>query len=167
VGIALLALWATGLGLIALDTGFDPVAIAAKPKLVTKLIVVTVLTGNGLLLHRFAFPALSGRAFGSTASLSLIAALGAISTVSWLYAAFVGSARLIAGMMNLEAFLALYGIGLVTGIAVAVIAVVPLLRARLAAAAPRTILPVREEAQWAADDDGRPQREVVLERKRA
>jgi hypothetical protein len=152
VGLMLLLLWATGLGLIALDTGFDPAAIAGKPKLVAKLIAVTVLTGNGVLLHHFAFPQLRSGA-RSPSRLTLIAALGAISTVTWTYAAFVGSARLIAGAMSLEAFLALYGIGLVTGIAVAVIVVAPLLRTRLIAQAPRTLTPVDDLAQWTADSD--------------
>jgi hypothetical protein len=165
VGLMLLMLWATGLGLIALDTGFDPSAIAARPKLVMKLIAVTVLTANGVLLHHFAFPQLRV-GVRSHSRLAVIAALGAISTVTWTYAAFVGSARLIAGAMSLEAFLALYGIGLVTGIAVAVIVVAPVLRTRLTAQAPRTLTPVDDLAQWTADSDAESP-VIVEERKRA
>ena len=167
VGLMLLMLWATGLGLVGLDTGFDPAAIAARPKLVAKLIAVTVLTANGVLLHRFAFPQLQGGAH-SPSRLGVIAALGAISTVTWTYAAFVGSARLIAGAMTLEAFLALYGVGLVAGVAVAVIIVAPILRARLAAQAPRTLTPADDLAQWTADSDGTVEAPIeVEERKRA
>src|SRR5262245_2419069 len=89
VSLALIALWISGLGLVAFDTGFDPAAIAAKPKLVTKFIVVTALTLNGVLLHRFAFPMLGGVAARSVVGSALIASLGAISSVSWIFAAFV------------------------------------------------------------------------------
>lgn len=170
VSLALAALWITGLGLVALDTGFDPAAIAAKPKLVTKFIVVTALTINGVLLHRFAFPMLGGAAARSVAGSALIASLGAISSVSWIYAAFVGSARLIAGIMSLEAFLALYGIGLAGGVAVAVLVVAPLLRRRLDARAPRTLMPLDDEAKWRGDTDvavdGRPADPVPVETRR-
>lgn len=165
-GLALLALWVTGLGLVAFDTGLDVAAIAAKPKLVAKLIAVTVLTGNGVLLHHFAFPTLRAGA-RSAVHLTTIAALGAISSVSWTFAAFTGSARLIAGAMSLEAFLALYSVGLASGIAVAVIAVAPMLRRRLDSNRPRALMLVDDAAEWAADAEGRPAREVVPERKRA
>jgi hypothetical protein len=35
--------------------------------------------------------------------------LGAISTVSWLYASFIGVSRLIAPLMSFTKFIALYG----------------------------------------------------------
>jgi hypothetical protein len=162
VAASLIGLWATGLGLIALDTGFDPAMIAARPKLVAKLIAVTVLTGNGVLLHHHAFPMLR-QAMLPPARLAVVAALGAISTVTWTFAAFVGSARLIAGAMTLEAFLALYGIGLVAGVAVALIAVTPVLRVKLG---PRTLVPADEAAQWANDPEGAAEAPVA-ERKRA
>lgn len=123
VSPALLALWASGIGLIVLDKGLDLSAIAASPKLLVKLIVVTVLTANGMLLHRYAFPILARHEARSGGAIAILAALGAVSTVSWLYAAFVGSARLIAGTVSLQTFLALYGIGLVTGIATAILMV--------------------------------------------
>jgi hypothetical protein len=150
VGLALLALWVTGLGLVGLETAFEPSAIAAKPKLVAKLFAVTVLTGNGLLLHHYAFPALRG-GVQSPARLATTAALGAISSVSWTYAAFAGSARLIAGALSVEGFLLLYGFGLTIGIGVAVLAVAPTLQVRLAAERPRTSVPAEDEARWAED----------------
>lgn len=51
-------LWLSGLALIVLDIGFDAAALLAKPKLAAKLTVVSLLTINGLLLHRIAFPLL-------------------------------------------------------------------------------------------------------------
>jgi len=163
VTLSLIGLWVTGLGLIALDTGFDPAIISARPKLVAKLIAVTVLTGNGVLLHHHAFPMLR-RSMHPPGRLAGAVALGAISTVSWTFAAFVGSARLIAGAMSLEAFLALYGIGLVAGVAVAVIAVAPLLRAKLR---PRTLIPEDDIAKWEDDPESVPTEVVAAERKRA
>lgn len=165
IGLALVALWATGLGLIALDTGLDPAAIAAKPKLLAKLVVVTALSINGVLLHNYAFPMLRN-ARTAPSRLVVTAALGAISTVSWIYAAFVGSARLIAGAMTLEIFLVLYGMGLVAGIAVAVFAVAPMLRSRIAALQPHPMPSSDDDAQWTADSDGRAEAESAV-RKRA
>jgi hypothetical protein len=51
--------------------------------------------------------------------------LGAISTASWLYATFLGVARLIAPSMSFTAFIALYGVALTVGIAVALVYVRP------------------------------------------
>ena len=42
--------------------------------------------------------------------LVLCTALGAFSTTSWLYAAFIGLSRLVAASMSLADFMALYGL---------------------------------------------------------
>jgi hypothetical protein len=154
VAWTLLGLWVTGLGLTGLDTGFDPAIIAAKPKLLTKLVVVVALSGNGVLLHRIAFPLLGSSAPRRPAVTILIAALGAVSTVSWFFAAFVGVARLIAGSMTLGGFLALYATALAGGVLLAALVVAPMLRTRLAAARPIRRAP--DEAQWLADDEPTP-----------
>lgn len=54
---ALIGLWCTGLCLIKLRTDFDPAAFT--PKLWIKLIVVTMLTLNGLIIGRFALPVMA------------------------------------------------------------------------------------------------------------
>ena len=46
----LLGLWATGIPMVAMDIGTDLAALLVKPKLFTKIGVVTVLTLNGALL---------------------------------------------------------------------------------------------------------------------
>lgn len=53
VTVALAILWVTGAGIIWLDFGHLPslYEIVAKPKLVTKLLVVVAFTLNGTLLH--------------------------------------------------------------------------------------------------------------------
>ncbi|WP_280152101.1 hypothetical protein [Piscinibacter sp. XHJ-5] len=107
---ALMVLWLSGLTLIALDVGGDFAAVADRPKLVAKLAVVSALTLNGLLLHRVAFPML-GRVHALRAShLLLCTALGAFSTISWLYAAFIGLSRVVAESMSLADFMSLYGL---------------------------------------------------------
>lgn len=130
----LLGLWLTGLALIGLDTGFDPSVLAGKPKLLAKLSVVGLLSLNGLALHRLAFPVLqAGGAGVSAKGLRTCALLGAVSTVSWLFASFVGSARLIAPWMNYPAFMLLYALALGLGLAVSAAWVLPRLRRVFAA----------------------------------
>src|SRR6201995_5457033 len=51
----LLALWVTGVPMVIADVGADISLLLGKPKLVAKLIVVGVLTLNGILLHLVAF----------------------------------------------------------------------------------------------------------------
>ncbi len=113
---ALIALWLTGLGLVVADIGFDAAAIAASPKLTAKLLVVSALTLNGLALHRLAFPALQ-RAGGALPVLPVL--LGAISTASWVVATFIGVSRLVAAQLDLGDYLLLYGLALLTAVAVA------------------------------------------------
>ncbi len=97
VSIALAILWATGAYLIWADASAAGLAeTLANPKLQAKIILVTILTINGLLLHFRILPMLS-RA-GSLLQLgswqrNLALAAGVLSGVSWMYAAFMGIAR--------------------------------------------------------------------------
>ncbi len=126
IAFALLAfLWATGLCLVALDVGLDPVAILAKPKLMTKIGVVSVLTLNGFLLHWLAFPLLTQPQRRPNLAAAVCAALGAISLVSWSYAAFVGVARLIAPKLTLTSFAQLYALSLAFGVVAALVFIRP------------------------------------------
>ena len=54
ISIALVLLWASGLALLGLKTGFDPSKFS--PKLITKLGTVTVLTMTALAMANFALP---------------------------------------------------------------------------------------------------------------
>ena len=107
---ALGVLWLSGLALIALDVGADIAAVLERPKLVAKLAVVSALTLNGVVLHRVAFPMLRRGQALRASRLVLCTALGAFSTTSWLYAAFIGLSRLVAASMSLADFMALYGL---------------------------------------------------------
>ena len=131
VALSLLGLWLTGLALIGLDSGFHPDVLASQPKLLCKLTVVSLLSLNGLGLHWLALPVLQAGAGRHRGALWPCAALGAISTVSWLYASFVGSARLIAPWMDYPSFLAGYGLALCLGLLVSLTWVLPRLRRML------------------------------------
>ena len=89
----LTALWVTGLSLIWIDTGFDPVILAGKSKLLLKLTCVTVLTINGAVLHYVSFPVLLRNGPLPVSQTLLLSITGAISSSHWLAAAFVGLAK--------------------------------------------------------------------------
>lgn len=94
ISVLLLALWATGLAIIYLDTGFDPDILLGKSKLLFKLMCVTALTLNGLVLHHLSFPVLkSGTDRMTTGQSILLVTTGALSTSHWMLAAFVGMSR--------------------------------------------------------------------------
>lgn len=108
--VSLAVLWVTGLALIGLSVGFDRQALAERPKLVAKLIVVSVLTVNGIALHALALPRLDrGRPL-------LAWTLGAVSSVSWTAAALIGAARHVAPVLTLTDYLAVYGTALVAAL---------------------------------------------------
>lgn len=107
---ALVLLWITGAGVILLDVGHVPsmAELAQRPKLVTKLLVVCVLTLNGMLLHVYALPRLR--------QLDRIAVVtGGISAASWLFAAFVGVGKPLGALLTVDQFLALYALALLFG----------------------------------------------------
>lgn len=95
VGVALLALWATGLLLVVQGYLAEGVTYLLNQKLWAKGTVVVVLSLNGLLLHRIGFPMLLKAPFVALpgpARLRL-GLFGALSMSSWLFAAFLGVAR--------------------------------------------------------------------------
>jgi hypothetical protein len=111
VTLALTVLWVTGAGVILLDFGHIPTLaeILQKPKLSTKMFVVSVLTLNGLALHHYALPRM-GR-------MNLWCALiGGISASSWTFAAFLGVAKPLGSLLSIPQFLAIYSLVLLTGL---------------------------------------------------
>jgi hypothetical protein len=96
VTIALLALWITGAALVSLDASIKGWQYFENPKLQAKILIVVLLTLNGVLLHRRVLPSMV-RA-GSLLKLSygqtlLALGAGAASGVSWFYAAMLGIGR--------------------------------------------------------------------------
>jgi hypothetical protein len=122
---ALIVLWLTGLALIGFAIGMDPDALMARPKLVAKLLVVIALTANGVALHAFAFPRLGRAGIQERPSVVVPVVLGAISTASWLYASFIGVARVIAPSMSLQNFMTWYAMLLMVAIIVGLVFVRP------------------------------------------
>ncbi len=120
VTAALVVLWLTGLGLIWMDTQGAFAVLLEKPKLMAKLCVVVILTLNGVLLHKLAVPCLVVPSHPSQGKAGLCAALGAVSTVSWLFALFLGIAKPVEAYLGVSGFLVLYGALLLAGLLFAV-----------------------------------------------
>lgn len=95
VTIALVFLWCSGFALVYLGYMVDGVKYLLNEKLWVKLMVVSLLTLNGVLLHKIGFPRLQRAAFTQLTSMDRVclSLLGAVSTTSWLFAAFLGIAR--------------------------------------------------------------------------
>ncbi|MFN3988188.1 MAG: hypothetical protein ACK4KV_22085 [Rhodocyclaceae bacterium] len=119
---ALAALWLTGLLIVAYGVYTDP-GYLDNQKLWFKLFVVAVLTLNGLLIHRFAPAVRPGVVLaeldGKTAfQLNLI---GVISSLSWVWACFVGTARAWNGTLSFSTILGFYLASLAAGISAALL----------------------------------------------
>ncbi len=117
----LIGLWCSGLILIMMDVGTEFVLVLAKPKLVAKIIVVAALTLNGALLHMVAFPMLTGDKGTPREAATIATVLGSLSTTSWFYASFVGSARFIQPYCSLTLFMALYILAIVLAISIGIL----------------------------------------------
>lgn len=104
----LVALWATGLAIIYIDTGFSPEILATKSKLLLKLLCVVTLSINGMVLHRLSFPILTRNSDTLTTMESvLLVTTGALSTSHWMLAAFVGLSQPL-GRLPFQTLLAAY-----------------------------------------------------------
>lgn len=94
--IALIVLWISGLALVLLGYLENPQQYLMNQKLWAKFTVVSVLTLNGIALHYFSFPRVTSRRglLGlPTFEQILVALTGALSSVSWLFACYLGIAR--------------------------------------------------------------------------
>lgn len=94
--LALIALWISGLALVLQGYMENPQQYLMNEKLWAKFTVVTVLTLNGVALHYYSFPRVTcARGFICVPGHEqiLVALTGAISSVSWLFACYLGIAR--------------------------------------------------------------------------
>lgn len=94
--IALVVLWISGLSLVLLGYLENPQQYLMNEKLWAKFTVVSVLTLNGIALHYFSFPRVTSRRglLGlPTFEQILVTLTGALSSVSWLFACYLGIAR--------------------------------------------------------------------------
>lgn len=88
-------LWITGLVIIYIDTQFDIQILLQKPKLILKLLCVSVLSLNGVILHTICFKHLVSLGRLQRRNAIVISVCGAISSSNWFLAAFVGSASML------------------------------------------------------------------------
>lgn len=108
---ALLLLWLTGSGLVALDVHTRGSEVLLNPALQSKFAIVAVLTLNAVVLHRTVLPML--RRAGALMRLApsartLAVFVGAVSGVSWAYAAMLGIGRPLEAGFSLAEILAAY-----------------------------------------------------------
>jgi hypothetical protein len=92
----LIVLWISGLTLVLLGYLDNPQQYLMNEKLWAKFTVVSVLTLNGIALHYFSFPRVTSRKglLGlPTFEQILVTLTGALSSVSWLFACYLGIAR--------------------------------------------------------------------------
>jgi hypothetical protein len=118
VALALAALWVTGVAIVALDASVKGWAYFGNPKLQAKIGLVLLLTANGVLLHQTVLPMLQKA--GSLLQLNfdqrlLAVFAGAVSGVTWFYAAFMGVARPLAWKFSLLELLGAYPVLLLGG----------------------------------------------------
>jgi hypothetical protein len=110
---ALIVLWATGAAIVAFDASlkgggwqyFD------NPKLQAKIVIVCLLTLNGLALHNLVLPWLhkAGSVLKMSFGKGLLATFaGTVSGVSWLYAAMLGIGRPLSWKFPLDELMAPY-----------------------------------------------------------
>lgn len=117
VSAGLVLIWVTG-ALLVTDSALDTPMSIMNQKLWAKLVIVTILTLNALLLHSVVLPRVTSRvgqplfetSFGRLPTISTL--LGAVSAVSWMFAAYLGVARELNGQMNLIPILGSYLVAL-------------------------------------------------------
>ena len=113
VGLALL--WLSGVALVALGWMKNP-DILLNPKLHAKVVIVVLLSFNGVVLHQLVLPYLRGRVGrtilggASRAQLAGLMASAALSRVSWQAGAYLGMARELNFTVAASDILGLYGL---------------------------------------------------------
>jgi PrtD family type I secretion system ABC transporter len=137
VRIGLVLLWLSGLGFLVHYWFNDP-HLLTNPKLHAKILIVLLLTINGVLVERFCLPAVmrsKGRPFFACLKLldrSAVMAIAAVSAVSWYFVVALGVVKELNFAIGALSLLKVYGLLLAFGI-VAGISVVSILPGRAAA----------------------------------
>jgi hypothetical protein len=118
VGAALVALWISGAAVVALDASTKGWEYFANPKLHAKIAIVVLLTLNGYVLHRNVLPLMqkAGSVLRLSFSQQMLAIFtGAVSGVSWFYAAMLGIGRPLSWKYSLVELMAAYPVLIVGG----------------------------------------------------
>jgi hypothetical protein len=96
ISLSLSGLWISGLILVLMGYVENPATYLTNQKLWAKFTVVIILTFNGFILHRFSFPrVVSHRGISGLGHIekTLVVLSGSTSTISWLFACYLGIAR--------------------------------------------------------------------------
>jgi hypothetical protein len=141
---ALAVLWGSGVAIIWLDISASGLSYLLNPKLQAKIAIVMLLTFNGMLLHGLVLPALqkAGSLLKLNFSMRMFALFalfaGALSGVSWFYAAMLGIGRPLSWKYSLTEILAAYPVMIVGGF-IAMVLLTQWAKKREAAGAPQAI----------------------------
>jgi hypothetical protein len=112
VAVALVVLWLSGLTLVLLGYLDNPQQYLFNQKLWAKFNVVAVLTINGIFLHYYSFPrvtSVKGILGLPKVEQILVALTGAVSSVSWFFACYLGIARPWNYTVEFSFIMAIYG----------------------------------------------------------
>jgi len=118
VTFGLVILWITGFGFLAIYY-FGAAEKLANPKIWAKVTIVTILTFNGIWLHKFVMPLLRqsiGKTLFSEVSKKtqrLMITTGAISLVSWIFPILLGSSKALNFLLPMYEILAYYFVALI------------------------------------------------------
>jgi hypothetical protein len=96
ISLSLIVLWISGLTLVLIGYLENPQEYLTNQKLWAKFTVVGILTLNGMALHHFSFPrVVSSRGILGLGNIekTLVVFSGVISSISWLFACYLGIAR--------------------------------------------------------------------------
>lgn len=96
ISLALVVLWISGLMLVIIGYIDNPQEYLLNQKLWAKFTVVGILTLNGIALHHFSFPrVVSSRGILGLGNIekTLVIFTGVVSSISWLFACYLGIAR--------------------------------------------------------------------------
>ncbi|EIK43741.1 hypothetical protein O59_003621 [Cellvibrio sp. BR] len=96
ISLALVVLWISGLMLVVIGYIDNPQEYLLNQKLWAKFTVIGILTLNGIALHHFSFPrVVSSRGILGLGNIekTLVIFTGVVSSVSWLFACYLGIAR--------------------------------------------------------------------------
>lgn len=120
VATSLGVLWVTGGGIIVMDMFWrgDGWSYLLNPKIQAKIIVVSLLSLNGGLLHWFAMPWMMryhGLLGMTDKRMRVCTAIAAVSGVSWLYAAFLGIGRPLNWKYPLDVIMCAYPVLILVG----------------------------------------------------
>lgn len=118
VGAGLALLWLSGIAFLVLYAANQPQALD-NPKLWAKITVVSVLTVNGMFLHRRVFASMEeGRGWTPQGDLlRRYSILVAVSVASWVTATLLGTVKELNGVAPYATLLGLYGLAIAAAVA--------------------------------------------------